>query len=420
MTIQTDRTLIRADGKSRRYALVTFTAPDSPRTSARPPVNIAFVLDRSGSMGGEKIALARQALVHALRMLRSSDRFAVVFYDHEIDLVVPSTLATGEAVANAIRQVETIQARGNTDLGGGWLKGCEQIAEHLDRAQIGKCLLLTDGLANQGITDEAELERHARELRARGIATATLGLGYDFNEVLLQRLADAGGGRSYYIETPVQISDTLTSELGETLETVARGAVLRVKAASGVQITTLNAFEVRQVDEGATDIRLGDLVSRQSVSLVVRLTFPSGAIGATSSALFSVADECRALAFADTDAVWTYASHADNDRQSRDVVVDRAVASLYAARAREEALELNRAGRYEEAQRRLQATAARIRTYAGGDPVLNQILEDLGERHVMYAQVLSAPALKQERYSSYNVARMRAPDGKARRRPDTP
>jgi Ca-activated chloride channel family protein len=217
VNIQTDRTLIKSSAHSNRHALVTFSAPDSPQSSTRPPVNVAFVLDRSGSMDGEKIRLAKSALVQALRMLRQTDRFAVVFYDNLVDLVVPSTLASGEAIANATRRIEAIVARGSTDLCGGWLRGCEQIAEHLDANQIGKCLLLTDGLANQGIVEPAAIEQHARELRARGVATTTLGLGRDFNEELLRQMADAGGGRSYYISGAAQIADTLTSEVGETL-----------------------------------------------------------------------------------------------------------------------------------------------------------------------------------------------------------
>lgn len=417
MTVQTDRTLIRGAGNSRRHALVTFSAPDAPHGSSRAPVNVAFVLDRSGSMGGSKIALAKQALFQALLLLRPADRFAIVFYDHQIDLVVPSTLATAEAVENAARQVQAIQARGNTDLGGGWLRGCQQIAEHLDGQQIGKCLLLTDGLANQGITDPIELERHARELSSRGVATSTLGLGQGFNEELLQRMADAGRGHSYHIETAVQIADTLTSEIGETLETVAREAVVRVMAEADVRVTTLNAFEVRQV-EGGAEIRLGDLVARQAVSVVVRLEFPAGVEGSTSRALFGVKDRTGALTSIETDVIWTYAAHGDNDRQPRNVTVDREVARLYAAKAREEALALNGAGRFEEAERRLKATADRIRQYAGNDPVLNEIILELEQRQVSYSAVLSAGIMKSERYASYNVARMRAADGKARRGPD--
>jgi Ca-activated chloride channel homolog len=418
VNVQTDRTLIRSDWKSRRYVLVSFSAPEAPRASTRQPVNIAFVLDRSGSMGGSKIALAKQALVKALHMLRASDRFAVIFYDSRIDVVVPSTPATGEAIATAVRQVEAIEADGNTNLAGGWLSGCEQIARHLDAAQIGTCLLLTDGQANWGITDAAQLETHARELRSRGVATSTLGLGHDFNEDLLQRMADAGGGRSYYIETAVQIGDTLTSELGETLQTVARGAILRVKAPSGVKVDTLNAFEVSRLDELATGIRLGNLVSRQIVSVVVRLAFPPEPNGTTAVAFFSVSDEASVLSFPETDVIWTYASDADNDQQRRNVAVDREVARLYAAKAREEALELNRAGEFERAQRRLNATADRIRHYAGKDPALGEILSELADRQVMYARHLSTNALKGEHYAHYYLSHMRQADGKARRSPD--
>ena len=415
MNVQTDRSLIRPVDSGRRYALVTFSAPDAGSSPTRQPVNVAFVLDRSGSMGGRKISLAKQALGQALRLLRPSDRFAVVFYDDRIDLVVPSTPASAEAIDNAINHVAAIEARGSTDLGGGWLRGCEQVAQHLDRSQIAKCLLLTDGLANQGIRDTHELQRHARELRTRGIATSTLGLGQDFNEDLLQKMADAGGGRSYYIETAVQIADTLTSELGETLETVARGAGVRVTAADGVDISTLNAFECRRLDSRTSEIRMGDLVSRQAVSLVVQLRFPAGVIGTTSSAAFSLFDEAGTLPAAPVDCTWTYASDADNDRQPRNVVVDRAVASLYAGKAREEALALNRDERFADAQRRLKATADRIRRYTGEDNDLQAIVAELADRHHVYGHELAEIAKKREVYASYNRGRMRDADGKARR-----
>ena len=369
-------------------------------------------------MAGSKMALAKQALVKALHMLRSSDRFAVIFYDSQVDVVVPSTLATSEAVAHAVRQVDAIRAEGNTNLASGWLTGCEQIARHLEAEQIGTCLLLTDGQANWGLTDAAQLETHARELRSRGVATSTLGLGHDFNEDLLQRMADAGGGRSYYVETAAQIGDTLTSELGETLETVARGAVLRVKAPSGVKVDTLNAFDVSRLDELTTGIHIGNLVSRQAVSVVARLTFPPGPTGTTAAAVFSVSDDGSVLALPEADVIWTYASDADNDEQRRNVAVDREVARLYAAKAREEALELNRAGEFERAMRRLNATSDRIRHYAGNDPALEEILSELDDRQVMYGRHLSPYAIKGEHYAHYYMSHMRQADGKARRSPE--
>jgi Ca-activated chloride channel homolog len=418
LNIQTDRRLVRADAHSVRYVLVSFAAPESPNASKRDPVNVAFVIDRSGSMGGSKIRLAREAVVQALRMLKPSDRFSVVCYDHEIDLVVSSTPASDEAVRNAIARVQEMEARGNTNLGGGWLKGCEELAQHLKDGQVARCLLLTDGLANQGITDRAELARHAQELRARGITTSAIGLGADFDEVMLEGMACAGAGHFYYVEAAVQIADCLTGELGEALEIVARDVAVTVQAANGIEATTLNRFPAAPDGPGRLTVRIGDLASRQDVELVFRLNFPNGKVGGAGRALFSVTDAGGALRLPDTDAIWSYADHHANDTQPRNVVVDRAVAKLYAARATAEALELNRAGRFDDATARLKATADRIQQYAGNDPELRAILASLRERDLVYAHPMAAPLSKAEHFASISVTRMRDAEGKARRRQD--
>ncbi|HTI37739.1 MAG TPA: VWA domain-containing protein [Vicinamibacterales bacterium] len=416
--VQADRTLVRMSGNSTRYALLSFTAPEPARTHTREPVNVAFVIDRSGSMGGEKIRLAREAVVQALRMLRPADRFAVVMYDNEIEVVVSSTEASTEAVRNAITQVERIQARGNTNLAGGWLKGCEEIAGHLRSTQISRCVLLTDGLANEGITDRNELARHSEELRARGITTTTIGLGADFDEELLEALAHAGGGHFYFIERAVQIGDCLTSELGETLETVARDVVVSVRPDAGVTATALNRFRVSPESDGAIAVSLGDLVSRQEVSLVFKLVFPPGQQARGARVLFSVADGGGVLGAADADLVWTFDDHAANDAQRRNVAVDREVAKLYAAKAMAQALELNRAGKFKEAAAVLEKTGNRIMEYAGNDQELLAIIASLRQRESNYAMPMPTMALKQEHFASRNMVAMRSATGKARRRPD--
>lgn len=415
LKVQTDRTLVRAAGRSVRYVLLEFAAPESPRAAAREPINVAFVIDRSGSMGGSKIQLAREAVVKALGMLKASDRFALVAYDHEIDVLVPSTLASTEAVRNATAQVQQLQARGNTDLGGGWLKGCEQVAEHLQPGQIARCLLLSDGHANQGMTDRTQLARHAEELRQRGVSTTTMGIGADYDERLLAGMATAGGGNFYFVESPVQIPDCLTGELGEALEVVACDVAVTVRPASGIRVETLNRFPLTQDGDGRVSVKLGDLVSRQDVSLVLRLTFPVGE-EPSARAIFGVTDPRGAISEPDTDLIWTFADHRSNDRQPRNVVVNRAVARLYAAQVQAEALELNRAGHYDQAKERLAATARRIEKYAGNDPELLAILEELRVRDTVYANVMSSMAMKAEHFATENVTKMRSPMGRARRR----
>ncbi len=94
---ETDRTLIRAGASSTRYVRFAFTAPEAPRSHRRLPLNVSLVLDRSGSMGGGKFDLAREAAHQALQLLRADDRFSVVVYDTAIDLISASTAATADA-----------------------------------------------------------------------------------------------------------------------------------------------------------------------------------------------------------------------------------------------------------------------------------------------------------------------------------
>ena len=110
---RTDRSLVRAGARSVRHVVVTVVAPVADRSAERPPADVAFVLDRSGSMGGEKIVLARDAILQGIAMLKPTDRFAVVAYDDHIDVVTPLTTAHREARDAAERQLRRIDSRGS-------------------------------------------------------------------------------------------------------------------------------------------------------------------------------------------------------------------------------------------------------------------------------------------------------------------
>lgn len=413
--IRSDRTLIRTAGGSRRYALVKLTAPTAPKREGRAPANISFVLDRSGSMHGDrKFELVREAVDKALGLLQEDDRFSVVVYDEQVDLLMGSTPASAEAKRAARRKLDEVSPRGSTNLGGGWLRGCEQAALYCNDDVPAKCLLLTDGLANVGITDGDELGRHAAELGKRGVLTSTFGVGSDFDEVLLQKMADAGGGHSYYVQKALQIPDFLASELGETLEVVARGASLRLSLPQDVTAEPLNpyAFE-RSGDTVAID--LGNLVSGQELSLVLEFRFPAGLSGSRLSVGFGLAGREGALDFPPATLDWTFADHAANDRQMRDRAVDAAVAEIFAGRAREKALEQNRRGNYDAARLTLNQTAARIRTYAGNDKTLNGIAAGVSEAVREYGESMSSDQMKGCFYQVQYSMRDRDTEGKSRR-----
>ncbi len=442
--VRTDRRYIRSAHRSERFVLVELEAPAAPRKPQRDPVNLAFVLDRSGSMSGQKIELAKRAIETAVDRLLPTDRFSIVSYDDRIDVVVDGTTASREAKSNAIDRLRTIDARGSTDLGGGWLRGAEQVAlaiagpdgamhgwaslspagdgqaagpaAHTSTA-INRVLLLTDGLANVGITNPVELAKHAQELRARGVTTSTFGVGEDFDEGLLQAMADAGGGHFYFIANAAQIQDHIATEVGELLQVVARDAIVEVTAPEGLEVDTLSPYPIER--RGARHhVLLGDLVAEQRLEVVLRIRFGYGTTGSEVGVLIGATDRESVLNLAGVTPIgigWEYADDRTNDAQPRDRAVDRAVAGLFAARVRQDAVALNRAGDYTGAARGLRGVARRIAAYAGSDGELQQLASELrGEEHRFAAPMPEMTRKVTHAAASYRL-RNRTAEGRANR-----
>ena len=415
--IAQDRPLIRIGSRSHRYLHVRLAAPSAPPRVDRLPLNVGFVLDRSGSMDGQKLRLVKEALRDALERLSDSDRFSITMYDERVEVLVPSVAGTPEGRAMAAGRLGPVAAGGSTNLCDGWLRGAEQVALHQDDGAVSRVLLLTDGLANVGVTDPVDLERHAAELRRHGIATTTLGVGADFDEHLLARIAGSGGGNFYSIETARQIPDYISSELGEALEVVARGAGLELHAPAGVEIEVLGIEPIERRGGDTWWVDLGDLVSGQLRELVLRLRFPYGTLDGEQRVSIVVRDRDGAFAGHGGAVTWHYADDRANDAQPRDRAVDRVVASRFAARARSEAVARNRAGDYDGASRALRGVAGRIRRYAGDDAEMGHVAESLErDASAAFAAPMAAPALKSAFADSYNVMTSRDASGRARRR----
>jgi Ca-activated chloride channel family protein len=378
-SVRADRRLIRAAARSRRFLRVEIEAPAAP---ARPPgerlpVNLAFVIDRSGSMEGGKIERAREAAIQGIRALCPEDRFAVVSYDHEVEVVALSSPATAEAEAE--RRLRLVAARGATDLHGGWARGCREITADLASNAVARCLLLTDGLANAGLKDHGAILDHVTQMRQRRVATSAFGVGADFDEALLAGMAEAGGGRFHFVERAEQIPAFIGAEVGEALAVTARDAVLVIDAGEGTLVESLNDFPCAR-EGGLWRVELGSLVSGQRLDPVVRLTFPEGGNRQVRDVKMRIEDADGAFSRAAQGISFTYAGPAENERQDRDRVVDRRVAFLYAARAGREALERNRAGALEEARQIIERCLARVLSYAGDDPELGRVAAGLRAR----------------------------------------
>lgn len=421
MHIQSDRALIPSGSPSTRFLSVTISAPAAPAPgasgsarAARPGANVSLVLDRSGSMGGRKIELARQAVAHAIRLLNDGDRLGVVVYDHAVDTLLECMPATKQAKAQALGALAGIDARGSTNLAEGWFTGARALGGVVAPDRVSRVLLLTDGLANQGIVDHDELKKAAARLRAEGVHTSTFGLGADFDEELLTSIATEGGGHFYFIEQPQQIPDLLASELGEVLDVVARDVVFEVRGGAGTSVVVLNPLPVDQAD-GVARVRLGDFVSEQEVTLLLAVSCEARAEGERAWVDCRVQDREGVLHPEPMRVEWT-AAPAEQERSqpvNRDVVL--AVARMLAEGARVQALAANRRGMFKEAGLALQDAAQQIDRLGGDDSAVQAIARLLVDEEVAFARHMAPMELKARRFASYQAAYSRE-EGKARKR----
>lgn len=218
-TVDTDRAVLPA-GESQNVVLkVTLDAPPVPAGTRRPRVNLALVLDQSGSMNGTKMEQAKAAAVEALTRLGRRDVFSVVVYDTNVHTIVPAQSAG--YVDRIIRTIENIQAGGNTALFGGVSQGAAEIRKHLENDFIHRIVLLSDGLANVGPRLPEDLGRLGAALFKENISVTTVGVGTDYNEDLMARLAQNSDGNTYFVESGVDLPRIFAAELGDVLNVVA-------------------------------------------------------------------------------------------------------------------------------------------------------------------------------------------------------
>jgi Ca-activated chloride channel homolog len=349
----------------------------APAAGNRTPLNLSLVLDRSGSMSGGKLAAARGAAQALVRRLFPEDVVSVVAYDDSVATVaLPGTGAEQTGLQEAIAAIET---GGMTNLSGGWLRGRDLVSTRLLPGGVNRVILMTDGQANQGITDPAQLVGLCQEASRRSISTTTIGFGQDFNEHLLRAMADAGSGQTYYIERTDQAGAVFQEELAGLLTLSAQNVAVAIRPVGASGFTCIHHSYPQSGMQDGLRVELGDLYAREPRKLLMEFVAPGGVSGEELEiALVRVVADVLTEAGGVQHQEVTLSVRTSLDPAGRsEPEVRREMLLQDAARAREDALDAERRGDLHAAEQRLRRTAARLQSELPADEVAAGEADDL-------------------------------------------
>jgi Ca-activated chloride channel family protein len=343
-------------------ALIELSAAGAQVT--RRPLNLSLVLDRSGSMGGSSLTYAVRAARDLVNRMTADDTLSVVIYDDTVETLVAPTKVTDKDALHAA--LNSIRAGGLTNLSGGWLRGCELVKQHLQPDAINRVLLLTDGQANEGITDPKVIVNTAKKQAAEGVITTTLGFGSYFNEDLLIDMASAAEGHFYFIQSPDEASDVFRIEIDSIASLAAQNLTATLTPRPGTQvIEVLNpTYKARTLGDGRLEVSLGDINAIEPHQLSVALSVEAPAAHGPFPVL-DVAWRCDAVRDGAIQALsgdlTVEGTSAAEDSATPNAPVLEQASQLRISRAKDEAVKLADKGDAAAAADKLRAAQADLK-----------------------------------------------------------
>lgn len=353
-----------------RLSLKSLAAADRAR---RTRINAAIVIDRSGSMQGPRIAAAKEGAHVALERLSSDDTVAVVAYNHNVDVLSPAAPLRGSK-DSLRRAIERLTADGTTALYDGVQEGGRQVEEFLSDNNVNRVVLLSDGLANVGPSSPHELADLGRRLASRGISVSTIGLGLDYNEDLMQRLAAASDGNHVFVERPSDLAEIFDREFGDVLSVSARDITIIIECKLGFKPIRILGRD-GDISGNRITLKLNQLQADNERYVVVELEAPSGhAEGAADIADVRVdyvdLDKDAAPAHVETRPSVRFSKNAKEVEDGVNKAVMSQVAAQIATESSEKAVELRDKGDIAGARKVLEDNATYLKhsyeTYGAG------------------------------------------------------
>lgn len=278
ITTHLDIDLVALDQADEVTCLLELTAPAQVATATRPGRTLVLVVDRSGSMSGEPLEAAKDAISRLVRRLAPQDCFGLVVFDDQADVVIPTMSMADHAMEPLQRAIAAIDAGGTTDLSAGYLLALREAKRSLATTghSSATVLIVSDGQANAGITEPDRLSKVAGGALAKGVVTSTLGLGLDYDEVLLDAVTRAGNGNHRFAPD----IDTAVSQMQQTvadlLDVSALATTVRITPIGDV-VDAIRVYQDLPIwrEPGSLTINIGDLYAGEERKLLISLAVPA-------------------------------------------------------------------------------------------------------------------------------------------------
>lgn len=235
------------------------------------PLNLSLVLDRSGSMSGEKLENVKKAVIYVINQLTNEDILSIVFYDSNVEVLMePQRLEDKEKI---IKKVNAIMSGSSTNLEGGIRKGYQLVnnSKSLIKGEmINRVLLLSDGLANVGVSESGALAKITSSFfDDDGISISTFGVGLDYNEDLMAKIALQGGGMYYFINSVEKLPEIFNMELKGISKVVAQNTKLEITYPKELLEYEKTFAYNGVINDGILSISFNDIFSEEQKAVLI-------------------------------------------------------------------------------------------------------------------------------------------------------
>jgi Ca-activated chloride channel family protein len=235
------------------------------------PINVALVIDSSGSMQGEKISRAKDAAFKVVDQLHPDDIIAVVTFNHHAETLLPATQAQDRDMIKAA--INTLRGGGQSALFEGVVKGAQEIRKFLDRKRVNRIVLVSDGVANVGPSTSEDLGVLGASLSQENIVVTTIGLGLGYNEDLMTQLAEKSDGNHAFVENATDLVRFFDHEFGDIFSVVSQEVNVTIIGVDGVRPLRVIGRDAKIQDQQVL-VKLNQLYSAQEKYVLLELEVP--------------------------------------------------------------------------------------------------------------------------------------------------